>query len=376
MFYAYGVLMLPMQTELQLTRPLTVGAFSIALLISGLLSPLVGSFIDRHGGRIPMALGSVLSAILLVALSRVQDAVELYVVWGALGVAMSCTLYQPAFAVLTKVFHSDYRRAIALVTLFGGFSSTLSWPLTQWLLDHHGWRESWQLYALANIALCMPLHALLPKAAPTIHEAEFTKRSYNLTSVFRAPGFFHLAIAFTLNALVFSALSLHLMSILKDSGMPSVYAATIGAMVGPMQVLGRLLESVFGRDASSRTIGVVAISLVPAALLFLFAPANCLLFYGLFAVMYGIGSGIITIVRGTLPAELYGREAYGAISGAMAMPVMLAFAAGPYVASLLYDLGEGYPITILGLFVIATLAAVLFHYATACMPVASASRPR
>jgi MFS family permease len=365
-----------MQADLQLTRPVTVGAFSLALLISAFLSPVVGNFIDRHGGRIPMAIGSILSAILLAALSYVQNASELYVVLAGMGVAMSCTLYQPAFAVLTKIFQSDYRRAIAFVTLFGGFSSTVAWPLTQWFLDHYGWRVTWQIYALANLALCMPVHALLPKAAPTKQSTGHPKGSCTLSTVFRVPTFYPLTLAFTLNALVFSAMSLHLMSILKESGMPSRYATAIGAMVGPMQVLGRVLDSMFGKNASTRNIGLIAISLVPAALLFLFAPASWLLFYVLFAAMYGIGSGIITIVRGTLPAELYGREAYGAISGAMATPVMVAFAAGPYVASLLYDLGEGYPITILGLFVIAALAAILFHYATACIPTTSVHRPK
>ena len=366
MFYAYGVLMQPMQMELQTSKPVIVGAYSLALLISGLLSTLAGSIIDRVGGRLLMGAGTVLAALMLALLSTVHDVTSLYLIWAGIGVAMSATLYQPAFAVLTQIFEGGFRRAITMLTLFGGFASTVAWPLTQWLLEHYGWRETWMIYAVANLAICLPIHALLPRAASIKAKAkERAADGISLAAVLREPGFYLITAAVTLNALVFSAMSLHLISILHDRGMQAYYAAGIGAMIGPMQVLGRVMETTLGKKATTRQIGLVAISLLPAALMLLFAPATWLLVYGLFAAMYGIGNGVMTIVRGTLPAELYGREAYGAISGAMATPVTIAFAAGPSVAAFLYTLGGGYPGAIIALAGIATLGAVLFLYATA-----------
>jgi len=366
MFYAYGVLMQPMQTELQVSKPVIVGAYSLALLISGLLSTLAGSIIDRVGGRLLMGVGTVLAAAMLALLSTVHSVTGLYVIWAGIGVAMSATLYQPAFAVITQIFEADFRRAITMLTLFGGFASTVSWPLTQWLLVHFGWRDTWMIYAIANLVICLPIHALLPRAASIKAKIKNrTAKSIGLATVLRDPGFYLLTTAITLNALVFSAMSLHLISILHDRGMSIYYAAGIGAMIGPMQVLGRILEATVGKKAKIRQIGLVAISLLPVALILLFAPAKWLLVYGLFAVMYGVGNGVMTIVRGTLPAELYGREAYGAISGAMATPVTIAFAAGPFAASLLYAMGGGYPGAIAALIGIAGLGAVLFFYATA-----------
>ena len=366
MFYAYGVLMQPMQMELQTSKPVIVGAYSLALLISGLLSTLAGSIIDRVGGRLLMGAGTVLAALMLALLSTVHDVTSLYLIWAGIGVAMSATLYQPAFAVLTQIFEGGFRRAITMLTLFGGFASTVAWPLTQWLLEHYGWRETWMIYAVANLAICLPIHALLPRAASIKAKAkERAADGISLAAVLREPGFYLITAAVTLNALVFSAMSLHLISILHDRGMPAYYAAGIGAMIGPMQVLGRVLETTLGKKATTRQIGLIAISLLPAALMLLFAPATWLIVYGLFAAMYGIGNGVMTIVRGILPAELYGREAYGAISGAMATPVTIAFAAGPSVAAFLYTLGGGYPGAIIALAGIATLGAVLFFYATA-----------
>jgi len=367
MFYAYGVLMQPMQTELQASKPVIVGAYSLALLISGLLSTLAGSIIDRVGGRLLMGAGTVLAAVMLALLSTVHSVTGLYLIWAGIGVAMSATLYQPAFAVLTQIFEGGFRRAITMLTLFGGFASTVSWPLTQWLLDRYGWRDTWMIYAVVNLMVCLPIHTLLPRSASIKEKAKSRDRvaeSTSLEVVLREPGFYLITAAVTLNALVFSAMSLHLISILQGRGMSAYYAAGIGAMIGPMQVLGRILETTLGKNATTRQVGLVAISLLPAALLLLFAPAGWLLIYGIFAAMYGIGNGVMTIVRGALPAELYGREAYGAISGAMATPVTMAFAAGPSVAAFLYAAGGGYPGAIVAMAGIATLGAVLFFYAT------------
>ncbi|MCP3656723.1 MAG: MFS transporter [Herbaspirillum sp.] len=367
MFYAYGILMQPMQTELQLSKPVVVGAYSLALLISGLMSTLAGSIIDRIGGRLLMGAGTVLAALMLAAMSFVHDALGLYLIWAVIGLAMSATLYQPAFAVLTQVFKADFRRAITMLTLFGGFASTVAWPLTQWLLEQYGWRTTWQIYAVANLVICLPVHMLLPAARSIQKTKAAANKDWDLKAVLRQPSFYAVTAAVTLNALVFSAMSLHLMSILHDRGMTPYYAAAIGAMIGPMQVLGRILETTIGKKASTKQTGQFAISLLPVALLLLYAPADWLVLYGLFAILYGMGNGVMTIVRGTLPAELYGREAYGAISGAMATPVTIAFAAGPFVASLLYSVGGGYPGAIVALVAIAATGAILFFFATAAI---------
>jgi MFS family permease len=364
LFYAYGVLMQPMQIDLHTSKPVIVGAYSVALLISGCLSTLAGSIIDRIGGRLLMGAGTLLAVLMLALLANVHSVAALYFAWAGIGIAMSATLYQPAFAVITQVFGGAYRRAITLLTLFGGFASTVSWPLTQFLLDRFGWRETWLIYAAANLLLCFPIHAFLPKITSVPAASRPTAQTNNatLSAVLRDPSFYGITAAITFNALVFSAMSLHLISILHDRGVSASHAAAIGAMVGPMQVLGRILETTVGKKASSRQIGMIATWLLPLSLALLIAPSEWILIYGVFAVMYGIGNGVMTIVRGTLPAELYGRETYGAISGAMSTPVLIAIAAGPFVASLLYSATGGYTGTLWALIGIAAFGAILFVY--------------
>ncbi|HCL3404744.1 TPA: MFS transporter [Pseudomonas aeruginosa] len=367
MFYAYGLLMQPMQIELNLSKPVVVGAYSVSLLIAGLLSVSAGSIIDRIGGRLLMGYGSLLAAIMLACLSQVQTVLGLYFVWAGIGAAMSATLYQPAFAVVTQLFGNGYRRAITHLTLFGGLASTAFWPLTQALLQHVGWRDTWLIFAAANLLLCFPIHIFLPNRRCTSHELLIAQqgKSLDLTSALRDPVFYLVTAAITFNALVFAAMSLHLIPILQANGLSAASSAWIGALIGPMQIIGRVVESLFGKRASTRHIGMIAISLLPLSLLLLFAPVKWVIVYIIFAGLYGVSNGIMTIVRGALPAELYGRSAYGAISGAMAMPVQIAIAAGPFVASVLYSAGGGYGGAIWALVIFSAIGAMLFIYAFA-----------
>jgi MFS family permease len=370
LYYLFALLMQPLQRELQIDKTWIVGAFSVALLLSGLQAPKVGAWIDRHGGRAPMVAGSLLAVAGLLLLSQVGSAWQLYAVWALLGVAMAMTLYEPAFAVITRAFPRDYRKAITVLTLFGGLASTVFWPLTQALIDGLGWRHAVQVLAAINLLVCVPLHLwLLPGAQPAPQRpvgasaggasAASAVRSHSLAEVLRDPRFHLLAAAFTANVLVFSALAVHLIAMLQTKGMSAAEAAALGAMIGPMQVLGRLLEISIGRRFSAQAVGVVAMSLLPLSLLLLALfdlPAAGFL---LFALLYGTGNGVMTIVRGALPADLWGAANYGAVNGALAAPALIAKAAGPLVAALVFSATGSYGWVLAILIATGTLAVAL-----------------
>lgn len=431
MYYAFGVLMKPMQQELGLSANVMVGAYSLALLISGALSIFTGRIIDRLGGRLLMSAGSVLCAVMLALSAFVHDVSGLYLVWAGIGVAMSATLYQSAFAVLIQAFGDGYRRAITSLTLIAGFASTLAWPLTQATLSAFGWRHTWLLLALANLLLCLPVHLRLPRfrkevarhraitrvetpgstlaaeaipsgvhvpaaeeatviesAAPAPPAAAVTAVSavnavtasvpanesattstsslciatpgLTLARLVRDPAFQLVTLAITLSSLVSSAILLHLLAFLQSRGIAAHQAALIGALLGPMQVLGRILEIAFGRHATSKQVGTLAMWLAPLGIALLVFPGDGLILYAGFALIYGLGNGVMTIVRGTLPVELYGQTSYGMVSGAMSAPVMFANAAGPFMATLLYTVAGGYEAVIPLLGAVSTLAVCLF----------------
>ena len=373
-FYSFGFLMAPMQQALELDRGTVGGAFSVALLCSGLMAPRVGARIDRVGGRRLMTAGSLAVAALLFALSRVESALGLYLIYGGLGAAMACTLYEPAFVVLTHAFRANPRRAITLVTLFGGLAGTLFWPLTQALIGWLGWRDTLVALAAINLLVAVPLHALLipdmgaegahgpaplpPKEAaanPGPAPAEPDPETVRADPLFRA-----LRLAFIGHALLFSTLSAHLMTLLQAKGMGGAEAALIGAMIGPMQVVGRLLELGWGRRLPILRLGELAICVLPAALLLLWAvPAGAPFWLvALFAIPYGLGNGLITIVRGSAVVELWGRRHYGRIQGSIARPVLAATASGPVAAAWLWELLGDYDHVLLLLIAVGATAAL------------------
>lgn len=366
LYYAISFLITPLMQASGGDKTSVFAAFSIGLLVSGLLSAPVGALIDRVGGRGVMTAGSIAGAALLALLSQVQSVFALYAVWAGLGVVMAATLYDPAFAVITRLFASNYRRAITTLTLFGGFASTVFWPLTQFLIAEFGWRNALLVLALLNLAVCAPLHWwVLPRDGraerPRIVAADGPGA---FRTALRTPVFYLLTIAFTGNALVFSATQVHLMSMLQEKQLSAASAALVGAMIGPMQVTGRVLELAFASRLAASTIGILAMAFLPLSLWLLGVAGVQWPLLVAFAVIYGIGNGVMTIVRGAIAAELFGREAYGAINGAMAAPVIVAKAAGPLVAALLFAWLGGYDRTLGVLVVIGAASAAVFALST------------
>ena len=366
LFYAFGFLIQPLMQTTGAEQGTVVGAFSLGLLAAGLMSAPIGARIDRVGGRGLMTLGSLAAALLLAALSRVHSAPQLYVVWTGLGLAMAATLYDPAFAVLTRMFAANFRRAITALTLFGGLASTVFWPLTQWLIAVLGWRDTLLVLAALNLVVCAPIHWwVLPRRWTAARQRAAAGQGVGaFRAALRTPVFYLLAIAFTGNSLVFSAMQVHLMSMLQAKQLSAASAAAIGAMIGPMQVAGRVLELTVGARLKAATIGIIAMALLPASLLLLTAGNLAWPLLIAFAVSYGIGNGVMTIVRGAIAAELFGRDAYGAINGAMATPVVVAKAAGPLVAAILFTTLGGYDATLMVLIAVGALSTVLFALST------------
>lgn len=362
-FYLFALLIVPLERELGVSRNAIAGAFSVSLLASGLAAPAIGRHIDAFGGRGAMSLGALASALLLAALSQVHSLGALYLIWALLGVAMAATLYESAFAVVTQMFAENYRRAITTLTLFGGFASTVFWPFTARLIESFGWRTA-TLFLAAIVAMTtLPVYALtIPRRAgntgdrvSTRDDAPFAERA-----VWRDRRFVAFTASFTVQALVLTGIGVHLLTMLDERGLSVTVAATLGAMIGPMQVAGRALELAVSGRLSAVEVGRIAVVLLPVSLAVLLFAGTNLFLLGLFALLYGAGNGAMTIVRGAAPVEMFGRERYGALSGWIAMPSMFARAVGPLLAAALWSAFGGYGAVLAVLAACTIIAAGLY----------------
>jgi hypothetical protein len=340
LFYSIAVLAEPMGAGLHLTRVEVFAGFSIALAISGLLSPRVGRVIDAKGGRFVLCRGALVGAAALVILATADRYATILFGWCIAGVAMSMTLYDPAFATLGQISGERYRRALTGLTLIAGFASTAFWPLTHALARSFGWRSTLLIFAGLHIVVALPLIAVfVPKHTQTARpapRADMPSASTRST----APGQVWLATCFALFAFVFSSMSAHLVGVLQLKGLSTTQAVGLLSLVGPMQVTGRIVEMTFGARFSVAAVGCFAFALLCGALaLLLFVQGPGVLGWA-FVVCYGCANGAITIVRGVLPAALFGREHLGHLLGWLARPGFVAQAIAPATIALLLMSGS------------------------------------
>jgi predicted MFS family arabinose efflux permease len=364
LYYAFAILAPEMQRELGWRAEVVFGAFSWSLLVAGLTATPAGMLLDRFGGRVVMSLGSLAGAAGFIALATVQSAVHYFAAWTVLGVAMALTLYEAAFATINREFSENARRAISTVTLFGGLASTVSWPLTLKLNGMVGWRETFIIFGVAHLVLCAPLHALLVPRKRRVLRSEFAHalKNYTLKEAIRHPVFWKLAFAFSANSFIFSALSVHLIPLLQHFGHPIVTVVFLATLIGPMQVAGRIGEMTFARHALPQTVGKLTFFALPAALLALLFFGEYVWAVASFCILYGLSNGIMTIVRGTVPQALFGRENYGAIAGALAGPSLISKAGGPLAAAAVMQLSPSvYPL--LGVLLLLSAVSLGFYLA-------------
>ena len=273
LFYAIAVLGEAMRGELGISATWLFGAFTVGLLVSGIVSPAVGRLVDARGGRFVLSWGSVLGAIALALIASARGAPTLFLGWTLAGVAMAACLYDPAFATLHQLTGASYRRAVTALTLFGGFASTVFWPASQWLLDSVGWRETLWIYVALHLAVCLPLHlAFVPaRAAGAATDAGVAVGADAFPGV-AAPrrttvraSYVWLAAAFSVAAFLSATLSAHLIALLKAAGLTARDAVLVSSLIGPMQVLGRIAEFTFARRISPLSVGALAFGLMTAA---------------------------------------------------------------------------------------------------------------
>lgn len=374
LYYSIAVLGASMRRDLGVSEATLFGAYSFSLLLSGIFAPAAGRAIDRWGGRTIMSAGSALAAISLYAIGHAQGVVSLYVAWALAGIAMALTLYEPAFVTLSQHTGSAYRRALTALTLFGGLASTAFWPLSLAGLSSIGWRDTMTAFALLQLVLCLPLHwwcvPRMPYVEPTTVDASSHEAVHAIGRAFaseraRRIAFVALASAFALNGFVVSAIGIHLIAVLQGKAFSIADAVWIGSFIGPMQVAGRAAEFTIGRRFGSRIIGLLAFTTTAGALALLSSLDAAMSVALVFAVLYGASNGVLTIVRGVVPAELFGRVGFGNTLGVLVAPSLVGRAIAPLVCASMAIPGGAMQAWLIALTALSALAVMAFAVAVA-----------
>jgi MFS family permease len=315
-----------------------MSGLSIALLSGGLVSPIVGRLIDRYGGAPVMTAGSIIGAIGLFALAHASNRAIYLAIWVVLGIALSASLYDAAFATLGRIFAAAARRPITLLTFAGGLASTVSWPATHVLLDAHGWRATYLIFAGLLAVIAAPLHAFaLPRTRLELQPPPPGTPAPAPVLPARGLPFVLVATGFAAYSFVPSGLSANLLAIFTRAGIDAGTVVTIGALFGPSQVASRLLEFTFGGTTHPLAIARAAVTLVMCAFVLLAIAGISVMPAALFAIMFGLSNGLITIARGTVPLTMFGAAGYGKLVGRLAAPWLAVQSAAPLVLAFVVE---------------------------------------
>ncbi|MDI3341898.1 MAG: MFS transporter [Sphaerobacter sp.] len=392
LYYGFSVFITPLRRELGWGTEQITGAFSLALLISGVAALPVGRWLDRHGPRALMTVGSVAAALLVLAWSRVESLTAFYLIWAGIGLAMAAVLYEPAFAVIATWFVRRRGRALTVLTFVAGLASVIFLPLAGWLVEQYGWRSALVVLAVILAVGTIPPHALLlrrrpadlglapdgvPPSAAASQAAGPAEPSMTPREALRDPALWWIIAAFFLTMAANTAVTVHLISYLIGRGYSPGFAATAAGAIGLLALPGRLVFTPLG-DRWDRRYVTASIFLLQTVSIVVLLQARGTLGVVLFVLLFGAGFGAITPARAALIADYYGSTHYGTINSIVAVFFTVARSVAPVGAGFLYTRAGDYtPVfwAVVGLSALATLAILPARRRPVGAPAAASSDP-
>lgn len=357
-FYFPAVFAAPIVADTGWSLGFVVGGTSAGLLVAGLISPQVGRIIDIHGGRPVLLASSLFYAAGLAGIGLAPSLPVYLFAWVLLGIGMGTGLYDAVFATLGRLYGSAARGPITNLTLFGGFSSTICWPLSALMIEHIGWREACFVYAALHLVVALPLQMAAIRRAPALT----VKTSTDPAQSVAPPAIGDETLIFALLALVLSIAAgigsivvVHLLIFLQARGVDFAVAVSLGTLFGPAQVGARVIERLFGARYHPIWTMIACCVLMAVGLLLLAGRFHFLI---LVILLYGAGYGISWIGRGTLPLALFGPLRFPRLMGKLAFPSLIVQALAPSAGALLIE-ASGVDATIGVLTVLALINVVL-----------------
>jgi MFS family permease len=371
MFYAFSVFMTPMEDSLGWSRSELTGGFSLALLVSSAMAVPVGYWLDKHGSRLLMTVGSVGATILVLMWSQVTTLNEFIIIWVLMGFCYAAVLYEPAFAVLATWFVRKRGTAMTIVTFVAGFASTIFIPLSDALLVAFGWRQAILILGIMLGVITIPLHLLVLRRRPADLGltpdgeplAPQTKNAptINLGSALKSRFFWILTLAFALSTLSMSAVRVHFIPLLISVGINPSTAALASGSIGIMQVFGRVVFAPIERRFSSKTMVIGVFMLMTFSISILLMGGSPLLII-VFIVLYGMAVGTLTLARPLIVADVYGATFYGRISSVMTIFLRLSLTIAPFGAGVMFDMFGSYTLMLVLVTGFSVVSVVLIWF--------------
>lgn len=365
LFSVFPLFIVPFEDELGWSRAEVSAGLTCALLVGGIAAVPCGRFVDRHGGRMMLALGGFAGALLLLALSQVASLPVFWAIWAAMGVVQSAALWTPAMTLVVGRAREP-ARAITAISFVTGLSTTLFVPIGALLIESLGWRGA--LVALAAIQTIPGVLTLLMLSPDPPRAATAPRAGFSLLEAVRRPAFVALAACFAGHAFVAVGLGTHMIPYLRELGLPEASVLLIVALHGPFQVVARAALFALGPRVTLREVGRITTLLTPVAMVLLAVLPPVLSWLVLFALVWALADGLMTIIRSAGVMEILGREGYGTLTGALSIATVLPRTLAPLLIALFWEAMGGYGPLPWALAAIGVLSAAAFWVAARARP--------
>ncbi|WP_173932663.1 MFS transporter [Chelativorans sp. Marseille-P2723] len=343
-YYAPALLAPLIAAEREWSLTFTISGITIGLIVAGLCSPLSTRWVDRAGGQVAIAIGALLTAGALVALTLAASKVAYIGAWIWLGAGMSLVLSDSSYVALARIFRDNVRRPMVLISMMAGLAGSVSWASTYLLLQVGSWRTPLLLYAGVFAFLIAPLLAyVLPREAGT-PAASAQKISQVVASRWPPRGLplWLLFMGFASYAFAISATLAHIIPMMARSGVGEGTAVAISMLLGPMQLAVRLFEFMFGQRSHPLLITRAAVVTFFCAFATVVAVGFSTPTAVLFVLMMGFANGVMTIARGVLPLALFGHDGYPKAAGILGFGSLGSQAIGPLALAIVIERGSDF----------------------------------
>lgn len=326
-FYLPAVTGPAMARDLDVPLALVMAGPTLMLIVMAAISWPLGTIFERHGARPAMIAGSVAGAAGLAIMGLATGPLGYALAWTFIGLAGASALTTPAQIAVAEIAGAKARQALGILILAGGLTSTVVWPLTGLLQAQYGWRATTLLFAAAMLVICTPLHGMALARRPRAATAGARAATDEPTAIDR-PRFVLFALSFAANGFVTWGFALTIIILFEANGLDHAGALTAAAFIGVAQWAGRMLDVIVPKRGAGFRVSLAGAALFPLSLLVLMTTTS---FAGavVFAVLYGIASGVTAVARATLPLQIFPAGVYARASARLAVPLNLAFASAP-----------------------------------------------
>ncbi|MEQ8320162.1 MAG: MFS transporter [Rhodospirillales bacterium] len=377
LYYIFAALLVQWEAAEAWPKTAITAAFTGAILMAAFFAPVAGRLVDRGLGPQVLSFAALTAAVLVAVLPFATSVWMFGAIWLGVGACLGGCLYETCFSLITRTRGDGARRDITLVTLVAGFAGTVSFPLSNAIADAYGWHAAaWTMSSLVifvGVPLVWTSTRFLEKeyqkasAALAAAQPDVERPAFNMRAVLKKPAFWLLALGFAILGGNHGVLINHILPVLTDRGLSPDAAVLAASMIGPMQVAGRLAMMAAERRVSSHAIATACFAGVACAGTALYFSSVVPGLVAVFVILQGSGHGVSSIMRPVITKEILGTRNFGAISGAVAVPYLIAWAMAPVAGSLLWEAG-GYDLAILVVICLALVGLVFYRAALRFAP--------